>query len=162
MRCELFTGKLHTSGADYGKVTDVVSRRRCVHEQCRCEVPSTQEYCCNYCSDADAVTEVELDCKCGHPSCARSVSAFLISGTARIILKDAPSNTRKPVSGLPTSKSQFDRDCCRFFSCSAARRAFIFLRTAVCWSGVKTAKICCSIRQFPSSIAPCLRPLPNR
>ena len=50
-------------------ITDIESRRKCAHEQCQCQVPLTEEYCSDDCSDADDVAEVELQCSCGHPSC---------------------------------------------------------------------------------------------
>jgi hypothetical protein len=49
--------------------TDIDTTRKCAHEECRCSVPPTEDYCCDYCSEADDVAEVELLCNCGHPSC---------------------------------------------------------------------------------------------
>jgi hypothetical protein len=43
--------------------------RKCAHEQCRCSVPLTEEYCSDHCSEADEVAKVELQCNCEHPSC---------------------------------------------------------------------------------------------
>jgi hypothetical protein len=48
---------------------DIDTTRKCAHEECRCSVPPTEDYCCDYCSEADDVAEVELLCNCGHPSC---------------------------------------------------------------------------------------------
>jgi hypothetical protein len=51
------------------KVTAVQSRGKCAHEQCLCPAPPTEEYCSDYCWEADDVAEVTLQCRCGHPSC---------------------------------------------------------------------------------------------
>ena len=40
-------------------ITDIESRHKCAHEQCECQIPTTQEYCSEYCSDADDVDEVD-------------------------------------------------------------------------------------------------------
>lgn len=50
-------------------ITDVANTRKCAHEQCQCLVPPTEEYCSDYCSDADDVGEIVLQCDCGHPAC---------------------------------------------------------------------------------------------
>ncbi len=47
-------------------ITDGETRHRCAYEQYECQVPSTQEYCSDFCSDADDVDEVELQCVCKH------------------------------------------------------------------------------------------------
>jgi hypothetical protein len=49
--------------------TDIDTTRKCAHEECRCSVPLTEDYCSDHCSVADDVAEVELQCNCGHPSC---------------------------------------------------------------------------------------------
>jgi hypothetical protein len=49
--------------------TDGKNVRKCAHEECRCPVPPPEDYCSDYCSDADDVAKVELQCNCGHPSC---------------------------------------------------------------------------------------------
>jgi len=51
-------------------ILDVGSTRKCAHEQCECQVLSTEEYCSDYCSDADDVDEIEIQCKCRHTPCA--------------------------------------------------------------------------------------------
>jgi hypothetical protein len=51
-------------------ITDVDNTRKCAHEQCQCQVLSDEEYCSAYCSDADDVEEVEIECNCEHPPCA--------------------------------------------------------------------------------------------
>ena len=51
-------------------ITDIESRHKCAHEQCQCQILSTQEYCSNFCSDADDIEEVELQCDCKHSPCA--------------------------------------------------------------------------------------------
>jgi hypothetical protein len=50
-------------------IADMASMHRCALEQCHCLVPLTEEYCSDYCSDADDVAEIVLECCCGHPSC---------------------------------------------------------------------------------------------
>jgi hypothetical protein len=51
-------------------IIDPESKHKCAHEQCKCEVSSTLDYCSDYCSDADDVAEVELKCDCQHAPCA--------------------------------------------------------------------------------------------
>ena len=51
-------------------ITDIESRHKCTHEQCQCQIPSAQEYCSDFCADADEVDEVELQCACNHAPCA--------------------------------------------------------------------------------------------
>jgi hypothetical protein len=49
---------------------DAEGRHKCAQEQCRCQVPSRQEYCSDNCFDADDVAENVLTCRCGHTPCA--------------------------------------------------------------------------------------------
>jgi hypothetical protein len=51
-------------------IRDAGARHKCAHGPCRCMVPSTQEYCSDYCSDADDVEKAEVQCGCGHDHCA--------------------------------------------------------------------------------------------
>jgi hypothetical protein len=51
-------------------IIDPESKHKCAHEQCKCEVSSTLDYCSDYCSEADDVAEVELKCDCQHAPCA--------------------------------------------------------------------------------------------
>jgi hypothetical protein len=51
-------------------IIDAESKQKCAHEQCQCEVPFGQKYCSAYCSGADEVEEVELQCDCKHAPCA--------------------------------------------------------------------------------------------
>ena len=44
--------------------------RKCAHEPCACMVQPSEEYCSAYCSTADDVEETEIQCDCGHDSCA--------------------------------------------------------------------------------------------
>jgi len=53
-----------------GKIIDVERQRKCANEQCQCFIPSTQEYCSEFCSEADEVDKAELRCDCKHASCA--------------------------------------------------------------------------------------------
>jgi hypothetical protein len=50
-------------------IIDAESKHKCAYEECRCQIPSTQEYCSEYCSNADEVDEVELQCNCKHTPC---------------------------------------------------------------------------------------------
>ena len=54
------------------QITDVKNLHECAHEQCHCQVRSTEEYCSDHCSDADDVAEIVLTCSCGHTPCARN------------------------------------------------------------------------------------------
>ena len=67
------------SEEDMAGVTGVQTSRLCAHQQCRCQVPLTQEYCSTFCFDADDVTDVEAHCSCGHDPCVLEVDAQLIS-----------------------------------------------------------------------------------
>ena len=51
-------------------ITDVESTHKCAYERCRCQISSTLVYCSAYCTDADDVDEVEVQCNCEHAPCA--------------------------------------------------------------------------------------------
>jgi len=51
-------------------IIDAKSKQKCAHDQCNCEVQFGQEYCSDFCSEADDIEEVELQCDCGHAPCA--------------------------------------------------------------------------------------------
>jgi len=51
-------------------IIDPESMHKCGHEQCKCQIQSSQDYCSDYCSEAHDLKEVELQCTCGHPACA--------------------------------------------------------------------------------------------
>jgi hypothetical protein len=51
-------------------IIDAESKHKCAYDQCQCQIPSTQEYCSDYCSAANDVGEVELQCDCQHAPCA--------------------------------------------------------------------------------------------
>lgn len=53
-----------------GDITETASRHKCAYVECKCQIPSTQKYCSDYCSNADGVVEVELQCECKHAPCA--------------------------------------------------------------------------------------------
>ncbi len=53
-----------------GNITDASRMRKCANEQCQCQVRAKQEYCCEYCSEADEVDSAELQCNCKHAECA--------------------------------------------------------------------------------------------
>jgi len=52
------------------EIIDVGGQHKCAYEQCQCSISSLEEYCSDYCSDADDVDEVEIQCNCEHPPCA--------------------------------------------------------------------------------------------
>jgi len=51
-------------------IIDVGGQHKCAYEQCQSSVSSLEEYCSDYCSEADDEEEVELQCDCKHPPCA--------------------------------------------------------------------------------------------
>ena len=51
-------------------ITDVDSRHKCAREQCQCQIPLTEEYCGDECSDADDIGEIEPQCDCNHAPCS--------------------------------------------------------------------------------------------
>ena len=55
---------------------EIKSRRKCVHEQCQCQVGPPAEYCSDYCSGAEAMAQPELPCGCGHASCKEEDEGF--------------------------------------------------------------------------------------
>lgn len=63
-------------------IADIESHHKCANDQCQCQIPMTQEYCSDYCSDADDVDKVEVQCDCKHPPCA-GLSACLTGKTER-------------------------------------------------------------------------------
>jgi len=59
------------------------TQRKCAHEPCACLIPSTQEYCSAYCSEADDVEKAEFLCACCHENCMLGCSCNLsLSATA--------------------------------------------------------------------------------
>ena len=51
-----------------GNIADAGRVRKCANEQC--QVSATQEYCCEYCSEADEIDSAEFQCNCKHTECA--------------------------------------------------------------------------------------------
>jgi hypothetical protein len=51
-------------------ITDAKAQHKCAHEQCMCQISTAQEYCSEFCAEADDLDEVELQCACGHPACS--------------------------------------------------------------------------------------------
>jgi len=51
-------------------IIDAKSKKKCAHEQCKCEVSFDKEYCSDFCAEADDIEEVELQCDCKHAPCA--------------------------------------------------------------------------------------------
>jgi hypothetical protein len=51
-------------------IVDTTNRHKCAHRPCQCQIPSSREYCGEFCSDADDIEEVELQCDCKHSPCA--------------------------------------------------------------------------------------------
>ena len=52
------------------EVMDIGGQHKCAYELCQCQVSTLNEYCSDYCSDADDAQEVELQCDCKHAPCA--------------------------------------------------------------------------------------------
>jgi hypothetical protein len=52
------------------EILDIGGQHKCAHDQCQCSISSLEEYCSDYCSDADDEKEVELQCDCKHSPCA--------------------------------------------------------------------------------------------
>jgi hypothetical protein len=55
-------------------IADTESKHKCANEEGRCEVPSAQEYCSDYSSDADDVGSIVRECDCKHTPCAQAKS----------------------------------------------------------------------------------------
>jgi hypothetical protein len=51
-------------------IQDAGTMHKCANEPCECLVPSTEEYCSAYCSEADDIDGTDLICGCGHSNCA--------------------------------------------------------------------------------------------
>jgi len=43
---------------------------RCGYQRCECLVQGSTKYCSEYCADADAEHEIEIQCDCKHAPCA--------------------------------------------------------------------------------------------
>jgi hypothetical protein len=41
--------------------------KKCAHPACRCTAPEDNDYCSQYCDDAQET--LEISCNCGHPGC---------------------------------------------------------------------------------------------
>ena len=49
----------------------MAEQKKCGHNPCRCLVTENEQYCCNYCRDAQKLKEdVEIQCDCKHEPCA--------------------------------------------------------------------------------------------
>ena len=64
------TGMLPRGRRIMDYILDIEGRHKCAHEQCQCQILSTQDYCSDFCAEADDVDEVELQCECKHQPCA--------------------------------------------------------------------------------------------
>jgi hypothetical protein len=51
-------------------ITDVESLHKCAYAQCQCHISSTQEYCSDFCSEAEDIEDAEPQCDCKHTPCA--------------------------------------------------------------------------------------------
>jgi len=45
-------------------------QKRCAYQRCECLVQSADKYCSDYCSEAAAEDEIEIQCDCKHAPCA--------------------------------------------------------------------------------------------
>jgi len=59
--------KLNTSG---DKTMSASDQHKCAYFECKCMVEAHEQYCSDYCSDADDAKEAELQCDCKHAPCA--------------------------------------------------------------------------------------------
>jgi len=48
----------------------IEEQRTCAYERCVCVVQGPQRYCSDYCADAAAEREVEIQCDCKDAPCA--------------------------------------------------------------------------------------------
>jgi len=51
---------------EHGKRTE---KTKCANQQCQCPVGPPAEFCSDYCSGAEEMAQVELQCSCGHTDC---------------------------------------------------------------------------------------------
>ena len=52
------------------EIIDAGGLHKCAYKQCECQVSTLETYCSDYCSDADDVQEVEVQCDCKHSPCS--------------------------------------------------------------------------------------------
>jgi len=45
-------------------------QHKCAYSECECVVGDNEQYCSDYCSDADDANETEVQCDCQHTGCA--------------------------------------------------------------------------------------------
>lgn len=43
---------------------------KCTYERCECAATDGETYCSDYCADADADHETEIQCDCKHTPCS--------------------------------------------------------------------------------------------
>jgi hypothetical protein len=51
------------------EIIDVEDLHKCAYSQCKCQVPTFETYCSEYCSDAKEEQEIEIQCDCKHSAC---------------------------------------------------------------------------------------------
>lgn len=56
------------SAAD--RAANAQGQHKCAYSECLCVVAGNEQYCSDYCSDADDQSETELQCDCKHAPCA--------------------------------------------------------------------------------------------
>jgi hypothetical protein len=50
-------------------IANAGTTHKCAHNQCRCQIPSSEKYCSDYCADAAKVGDIEIECDCKHSAC---------------------------------------------------------------------------------------------
>jgi hypothetical protein len=53
------------------KNLDGGAERKCAYSLCECQISSDETYCSGYCSEADKVHELEVQCDCEHRACVQ-------------------------------------------------------------------------------------------
>jgi len=48
----------------------MAKQEKCAHPSCACPAREGSEYCSTYCEGSAKIPDI--DCKCGHPSCAQA------------------------------------------------------------------------------------------
>ncbi len=47
-----------------------MNQHKCAYSWCECMVEGNEQYCSEYCADADDEQETEIQCDCKHEPCA--------------------------------------------------------------------------------------------
>jgi len=66
---ERLTGRA-MSGHKEDTIMSTGEQTKCAYERCECAVNDGERYCSDYCADASAEREIEIQCDCKHAPCA--------------------------------------------------------------------------------------------